>query len=243
MKKDINFKWDDKEFTQFYRSSADIIILERQRTIKILLEIVAFHFQSMKGLSILDLGCGDGIITKRICEKYPENKFYLVDASKDMLDKAKETLPRDLNITFRHLTFEDYIDSHTESNKYDLVFSANAIHHLDFLNKSKIFSKIYNEMRFGGIFINIDPVLPESSYSEKIQFEIWKNWMNETLEKIGSVSDVGKYDNIPEVYKNNLENKPTGLLDQLQLLKQCGFRDVDCFYKYSIFAIFGGTKQ
>ena len=66
--------------------------------------------------------------------------------------------------------------------------------------------------------------------------------MNETLEKIGKESDIGKYDNIPSVYKNNLEDKPSGLWDQLQALSKCGFRDVDCFYKYSIFAVFGGTK-
>ena len=52
----------------------------------------------------------------------------------------------------------------------------------------------------------------------------------------------GKYDNIPSLYKNNLEGRPSGLWDQLQALSRCGFRDVDCFYKYSIFAVFGGTK-
>ena len=48
--------------------------------------------------------------------------------------------------------------------------------------------------------------------------------------------------NIPSLYKNNLDDRPSGLWDQLQALCRCGFRDVDCFYKYSIFAVFGGTK-
>jgi len=38
------------------------------------------------------------------------------------------------------------------------------------------------------------------------------------------------------------ENKPSGLFNQLQLLSRIGFRDVDCFYRYGIFSIFGGTK-
>jgi len=28
----------------------------------------------------------------------------------------------------------------------------------------------------------------------------------------------------------------------LEMLEKCGFRDVDCFYKYGIFSLFGGAK-
>jgi len=242
MKKDVTFKWDDKEFIDFYSRSANIIMLERQRCIRILLEIVAFHFKDLSGLNILDLGCGDGIITKLIREKAPDNNFHLIDASEEMLGKAKVNLNDD-KMSFHHLTFEDYCESQSEDCKYDLVFSANAIHHLDFIKKSALFAKIYKELKFGGLFFNIDPVHPASKYSEEIQFAIWRNWMNEKLEETGPREDIGKYDNIPSVYKNNAENKPSGLWEQLDLLGQCGFRDVDCFYKYSIFAVFGGTKQ
>lgn len=241
MKKDATFKWDNKEFVDFYTNSANVIMLERQRTIRILLEIVAFHFPSLSGLNILDLGCGDGIITKYIYNKSPNNNFYLVDASEEMLNKAKENL-NNSNISYRHLTFEDYCESQSEDCKYDLVLSANAIHHLDFIQKTALFTNIYKELKTGGLFLNIDPVHPSSAHSEEIQFEIWRNWMNETLEKNGNENEIGKFDNIPSVYKNNLENKPSGLWDQLQTLSKCGFRDVDCFYKYSIFAVFGGTK-
>ena len=92
MKKDATFKWDDKDFVSFYTDSANFIVLERQRSIRILLEIVAFHFPSLSGLHILDLGCGEGIITKYIYDKSPSNNFYLLDASEEMLNKAKANL-------------------------------------------------------------------------------------------------------------------------------------------------------
>lgn len=158
-----------------------------------------------------------------------------------MLKKAKINLSG-ANATYSHYTFQDYIASKTEYSKYNIVFSANAIHHLDFVEKTELFSRIYNELQFGGLFLNIDPVHPNSAYSEEIQFEIWRNWMNETLAKSGHKDAVGKYDTIPSVYKNNLENKPSPLWGQLEILEKCGFRDVDCFYKYSIFSLFGGTK-
>jgi tRNA (cmo5U34)-methyltransferase len=243
MKKDATFKWDDKDFVNFYTNSANLIVIERQRSIRILLEIVAFHFPSLSDLHILDLGCGEGIITKYIYDKSPNNNFYLVDASEEMLNKARANLSSgNGHISFCHLSFAEYSASQSEDCKYDLVISANAIHHLDFMQKTALFTKIYKELKLGGLFLNIDAVHPSSSHSEEIQFEMWRNWINEALEKNGKVGEIGNYDNIPSVYKNTLEDKPSGLWDQLQTLSKCGFWDVDCFYKYGIFAVFGGTK-
>jgi tRNA (cmo5U34)-methyltransferase len=50
-------------------------------------------------------------------------------------------------------------------------------------------------------------------------------------------------ENVPSDYKRKPENKPSGLFEQLQMLQKIGFQDVDCFYKYGIFTLFGGTKQ
>src|SRR5436853_6867412 len=109
MKKDPTFKWDDKDFVDFYTDSANFIVLERQRSIRILLEIVAFHFPRLSDLHILDLGCGEGIITKYIYDKSPNNSFHLIDASEEMLNKAIENLSGGKsNMSFRHLTFEGY---------------------------------------------------------------------------------------------------------------------------------------
>jgi ubiquinone/menaquinone biosynthesis C-methylase UbiE len=153
MKKDTTFKWDDKDFVDFYTNSANFIVLERQRSIRILLEIVAFHFPSLSDLHILDLGCGEGIITKHIYDKSPNNNFYLVDASEEMLNKARANLSScNGHISFGHLTFADYSASQSEDSKYDLVISANAIHHLDFTQKTALFTKIYKELKLAAYF-------------------------------------------------------------------------------------------
>src|SRR6266853_420227 len=102
MKKDATFKWDDKDFVNFYTDSANSIVLERQRSIRILLEIVAFHFPSLSDLHILDLGCGEGLISKFIYDKSPNNHFHLVDASEEMLNRAKANVSGS-NISFRQL--------------------------------------------------------------------------------------------------------------------------------------------
>jgi tRNA (cmo5U34)-methyltransferase len=67
--------------------------------------------------------------------------------------------------------------------------------------------------------------------------------MDETLSNCGLNDRIGKYNETPIQYKMRAENRPSSLFDQLQALSKAGFEDVDCFYKYGIFAIFGGTKN
>jgi tRNA (cmo5U34)-methyltransferase len=52
----------------------------------------------------------------------------------------------------------------------------------------------------------------------------------------------GQFDDIIRQYKNNEDNKPDTLHDQLNALGAMGFKDVDCYYKYGIFTMFGGRK-
>jgi tRNA (cmo5U34)-methyltransferase len=244
MQVDKSNTWlEEKETSQveLYVNSASVILPERDTTIKILLDILSYHFDERTGLSILDLGGGDGIITAAIQNRYPDNSFYLLDGSPVMLEKARQRLGQE-RCVFIPKTFEAYLDADVEDAKYDFVFSVNAIHHLDFLDKAKLYAKLFRELGHGGLFIDIDPVLPTSERSERWQFNMWRDWVNETLVQKGFQTDVGKYDDLPQVYKQKPENKPSGLFEQMQLLTRIGFRDVDCFFKHGIFAVFGGTK-
>ena len=51
MKKDATFKWDDKDFVNFYTNSANFIVIERQRSIRIL-----DRSRSVHGLRALQAG-------------------------------------------------------------------------------------------------------------------------------------------------------------------------------------------
>jgi tRNA (cmo5U34)-methyltransferase len=206
---------------------------------KLLADIFRYHFGEQTGLRVLDLGGGDGVITEYLQRQYPDNTFYLLDGSADMLAKAQQRL-EGKKVIFIQQTFETYLDAPPEDQTYDFVFSSNAIHHLDLLGKSRLYAKLFCELTFGGVFINIDVVKATSERSECWQFAMWEDWMNETLTQTGG--KVGTYDGLPEVAKAKPENKPGGLFEQLELLRQIGFRDVDCFYKYGVFAMFGGTK-
>jgi tRNA (cmo5U34)-methyltransferase len=156
-----------------------------------------------------------------------------------MLAKARRRLAGK-DVVFAYQTFEAYLDAPPEDQRYDFIFSSNAVHHLDWLGKSRLYAKLFRALAFGGAFVNIDVVKATSERSERWQFAMWEDWMNGRLAQIGG--EVGTHDGLPEVARAKPENKPSGLFEQLELLRQIGFRDVDCFYKYGVFAMFGGTK-
>jgi tRNA (cmo5U34)-methyltransferase len=107
--------------------------------------------------------------------------------------------------------------------------------------KKRLFSGIYDSLQPGGYFLNIDVVIAQTESLERWYMKLWEEWMDIKINSLDR-KDVS-FQDIVRRYKEADENKPDTLDDQLNALKGIGFQDVDCFYKYGIFAIYGGKKE
>jgi tRNA (cmo5U34)-methyltransferase len=236
-----NSKWADPDFTQAYRDSADIIIVERKRLLSILQSFYMHFILGKSERTVLDLGCGDGIAVYELLRVDSKLKATLLDASNDMLIRAKKRLKRYDNCQFLCASFQDILKKRISLGNFDFIISSMATHHLAMDEKTELFKIIYSHLNPGGYFLNMDVILSPSETLEKWYLQLWREWITER-EAILKI-DSHEHDGIINRYKDNTDNKPDLINTQLKSLQDIGCKDVDCYYKYGIFTIFGGKKQ
>lgn len=187
-------------------------------------------FNSNDKLSICDLGSGTGNVTKLLLETFPNATINCIDISPMMVDMAKAKLNND-DIKYEIADFYEY----EFSEKYDIITSSLALHHLVTDDDKKMFyKKIYNALNDGGLFYNADVVIAASETTEDKIMELWKQW----LRRYHSEED------LMEMVVNRYyeEDRPTTIVNHLNWLQEIGFKDVDVIWRKAKGAVFGGHK-
>jgi tRNA (cmo5U34)-methyltransferase len=233
-------QWAKPEYTQEYRDSADIYIVERKRLLEILKSFYRHFISNKPNSNILDLGCGDGIVIDELLKIDNSIEATLIDGSEDMLNRARDRLKDFKNVHFIRASFQELLDKNTTLQNYNFIVSSLAIHHLTMEEKTVLFKTIYSHLNVDGYFLNIDVVLAPSDALEQWYLLLWKEWIDERKSFLGI--EGGHYEDIVWKYKDNADNKPDILAAQLNTLQAIGFKDVDCFYKYGVFTMYGGKK-
>jgi tRNA (cmo5U34)-methyltransferase len=231
-------RWADSEFSQGYRDDANIFLPFRGQFIEVSKSLYGHFISQNPEAKVLDLGCGDGLFIQELSKSFKPSKVILVDGSAEMLGAAKKRLSGQDGYCFIQASFQQLFADKTLSESFDFIYSSLAIHHLPFDEKKKLYAYIYERLSPGGWFIHYDVVLPPSDKLEKWYLLFWREWIAEH-------PDEERRDQlleIPDQYKGNLDNMPDTLGSQLEVLKAVGFDNVDCFYKYGIFSLFGGSK-
>lgn len=127
----------------------------------------------------------------------------------------------------------DYTD-YKFNEKFDLIISSLSIHHLSDEEKRKLYKKMFSLLNQDGIFINADQVLGSTPFLESLYKNDWKN----KVEKSGLTKQE------IEAANERMElDKMARLEDQIDWLKESGFQDVDCIYKYFNFVVLFGRKS
>lgn len=94
--------------------------------------------------TILDLGCGDGVITKQLAEMVPNGSVLGIDASEGMIKTAKQ------NNDCHNLFFElKNINELQYISKFDLIFSNAALHWV--LDHKKLLTNVSNALTDAGV--------------------------------------------------------------------------------------------
>jgi tRNA (cmo5U34)-methyltransferase len=179
--------------------------------------------------TILDLGAGTGLLSSLMLKRYPTANLTLIDISEKMMEVAKSRLAGNHNVKY---IVDDYTNYVFES-KFDIIVSALSIHHLADTDKKSLYKNTFNNLREGGLFINADQILGDTSFLDSLYKNDWKRKVEST--------ELSKQE-IVSAYERTKLDKMSTLETQTSWLKEIGFSDVDCVYKYFNFVILYGRK-
>jgi len=232
-------RWTDKGFAQDYLEDAGVYIPFRSEMLRVAASLCSEFLAQCGKSQFLDLGCGDGIVTSVVAGVCPGASATLVDGSRDMLDKAELRFAERDDFSYVHASFKDLVRRGLLKDVYDLAISSLAVHHLSGVGKKALYRYIFNHLTNGGHLVNLDVVLAPDDDLERWYMKLWKEWIDRQRKQ--GITDKELSD-IPLKYKNNPDNRPDTLDVQLAMLSEIGFEQVDCYYKYGAFAVFGGRK-
>ena len=141
------FHWDPDSYLALMR--AEVPDYERLQD-----ETVAATGSAVR--RVLELGTGTGETARRVLERHPAAFVLGIDASSEMLEHARATLPDD-RAELRVARLQDPLPD----GPFEVVVSVLAVHHLDAAGKADLFERVARQLAPGGRLVLGDVVVPE----------------------------------------------------------------------------------
>ena len=181
-------------------------------------ESVLLEFVPRKVERILDLGTGDGRLLALLRIDRPGTESVALDFSPTMLAAARERFRGDEKVQVVEHNLSETLPN---LGRFDVIVSSFAIHHCTDERKKTLYSEIYAALLPGGVFCNLEHVAsPTAGLHARF------------LRSLG----------ITEA-EEDPSNKLVSVETQVQWLREIGFQDVDCYWKWLELALIGGTRK
>lgn len=235
--------WKREDLGRRYLDGIRSAIPLAEYQIQVILYLVGKTLPRLK--SFLDLGCGDGILGRAVLSNYPKAKGIFLDFSDTMIEAARKKAPKNnKNLVF---ITDDYgkprwVKSVAKYGRQDLIISGFSIHHQKDPRKKAIYREIFDLLRPGGVFLNLEHV---ASATPRLQHVCDEFFIDALYKYHHSLDPNTKRKKIAKEYYFNPCRKANILApveEQCKWLRDTGFKEVDCYLKIFELALFGGLK-
>ena len=177
-------------------------------------EATLLEFMPASPRRILDLGSGGGRLLSLVKAARPGASFVALDFSPAMLETLKKLFASESAIA---VVAHDLENPLPPLGEFDAIVSSFAIHHLPHHRKRSLYAEVFALLAPGGVFLNLEHVASPTPHLH--------------AEFLGTMP----HDEDPS-------NKLLSVETQLFWLREIGFIDVDCHWKWRELALLAGVK-
>ena len=205
----------------------------------------------------IDIGAGSGTEALAILKEYDKFELLAIDLSEPMktefIDNYNHIIGQNQPARFNYQV-RDVFDIDIKQFEYNkpkvLALSAYCIHHFTLSEKKIIYQKMYDFLDKDGILINIDLFNYSSNQISKISHNSDLEYISSEFDNPSTEYEISRQ--IPYEIRMSLKDKwinhmnNDNILDtmesQIKVLREIGFKDVECIFRYIQQGILIGIK-
>lgn len=157
-----------------YRRDAWLINFDAKVLFNEFRNIIKKLFKNTEEIKILDIGAGNGMLTELVLSEFPNASITMLDFSPEMLESANAIFQtKKISLDRIDFTIKNFITDDLPNEKYDLIISSYALHHIRNVNELKnVYLKIAKCLNMNGTFLCLDCYLEYNANKRKRQVEI-----------------------------------------------------------------------
>ncbi len=181
-----------------------------------------------KNYRVLDLGCGNGILSELVFQKLPNSYIVGFDLTESMLNSFEKKLSK---YSGRFELKQGDFRTDSIGNEYDIIIAGLTLQHLTWDEREKFYKTLYSSTNENGLFIARDIIIDENRDVVNDQYCYWKEFMKSQ----GEDPDFWYSKHIEKDY-------PITLTDHFAWLQNAGFSEAACQWRLYNFAITTAKK-
>ncbi|WP_319372314.1 malonyl-ACP O-methyltransferase BioC [uncultured Ilyobacter sp.] len=139
----IDKKKVNRNFSKGAKTYDEYALIQRHMADK----LGIFIEDSEEIFNILEIGCGTGIFSEKILDKFPNSNIDFLDISPEMIKNIKDKLGSREKLNY---IVED-IENYKPEKKYDLIFSNATFQWIQ--NKKELFGHLDSLINYGGLIL------------------------------------------------------------------------------------------
>lgn len=184
--------------------------------------------QDEREYRVLDLGCGNGVLSELVLRKIPRSFVVCFDLTEKMLQACEKKLSAYAGRF--ELRQGDY-RTDPIGEGYDIIMAGLTLHHLPKAERRRFYPTIYSGLHSGGLLLTRDIIIDEDQSVAQQQYALWKEFMKTQGE------DPGFW-----YAKHIAKDHPVTLANHCAWLKDAGFSRVACHWRLYNFVITAAEK-